>query len=65
MMQPQINHATGLHHVLPGNVTANDFKGGFAFEQEQESREYQVRRPIGLNRSEIIRILVVLKNLDF
>ena len=26
MMQQQINHATGLHHVLPGNVSESDFK---------------------------------------
>ena len=65
MMQPQINHATGLHHVLPGNVKENDFIGGFAFEQEHESREYHVRRRIGLNSSEIFKILVVLKDLDF
>ena len=64
MMQPQINHATGLHHVLPGNVTENDFIGDFAFEQEQESRENHVRRPFGLNSSEIFGILVALKNFD-
>ena len=32
MMQPQINHATGLHHVLPGNDTENDLIGGYAFD---------------------------------
>ena len=32
MMQPQINHATGLHHVLPGNDTENDFIWGYTFD---------------------------------
>ena len=31
MMQPQINHATGLHHVLPGIVTENESIGGYTF----------------------------------
>ena len=31
MMQPQINHATGLHHVLPGIVTENESIWGNTF----------------------------------